>query len=50
MGNWNCEDCIYYPPSSGDGKPCSVCNVEDPFMSCHVQKNNLSYDKCEEEN
>lgn len=44
MENWTCETCIHYPPSSGDGKPCSVCNVDDPFMSCYCKKSDPSQD------
>lgn len=38
MDSWICEDCIHYPPSSGDGKPCCACNADDPFMSCYDKK------------
>ena len=39
MENWICKTCIYYPPNSSDEKPCWDCNVDDPFMSCYVEKN-----------
>lgn len=32
--NWDCESCVYYPPSSCDGKPCS----DDPFLNCYEKK------------
>ena len=31
----NCETCKYYPPSSCDGKPCSVCEPDDVHRSCY---------------
>lgn len=30
--SWSCESCVYYPPSSCDGKPCSICDPDDPFL------------------
>jgi len=33
-----CETCVFYPPSSGDGKPCSQCNPDDPYTNCHEEK------------
>lgn len=33
-----CEDCIYYPPSSLDGKPCSYCDTDSEWLNCFVQK------------
>ena len=30
--DWICESCIYYPPSSCDGKPCCVCDPDEPLM------------------
>ena len=29
---WRCESCIYYPPSSFGGKPCSYCWEGDPYL------------------
>ena len=29
-----CADCVHYPPSSTDGKPCCACDPDDPLMSC----------------
>lgn len=29
---WRCESCIYYPPSSFGGKPCSYCWEDDPYL------------------
>lgn len=34
-----CETCIYYPPSSLDGKPCCVCETSDPVTNCWERKN-----------
>ena len=44
ISKWVCESCIYYPPSSTDGKPCTQCNPDDPFWSCYSEKssNDLS--------
>ncbi len=35
---WICESCIYYPPSSFGGKPCSYCWPDDPFMNCYLRR------------
>lgn len=35
---WDCETCMYYPPSSCDGKPCSVCDTSDPFLNCYSER------------
>ncbi len=35
---WSCDGCVFEPPSSCDGKPCSACEPSDPFMSCFVAK------------
>ena len=32
-----CETCVYYPPSSCDGKPCTQCDPESPFQNCYVK-------------
>lgn len=33
-----CETCVYYPPSSCDGKPCTQCDPERLFHNCYVNK------------
>lgn len=33
-----CKTCVYYPPSSCDGKPCTQCDPESPFQNCYVKK------------
>lgn len=38
MSEWICESCIYYPPSSCDGKPCCVCDPYEPTMNCYCKK------------
>lgn len=38
MDNWVCEDCLYYPPISCDGKPCAICNPFDPLLNCYQRK------------
>ena len=37
---WICESCIYYPPSSCDGKPCCMCDPDDPMLNCYERKEN----------
>lgn len=38
MSFWICETCVYYPPSCSDGKPCCVCDPEDPLFNCYCKK------------
>lgn len=33
-----CETCVYYPPSSCDGKPCTQCDITNPFLTCYREK------------
>lgn len=33
-----CELCTHYPPSACDGKPCCVCNPDDPHLNCYEEK------------
>lgn len=33
---WRCESCIYFPPSSLGGKPCSYCWESDPYLDQYV--------------
>lgn len=33
-----CETCIYYPPSSCDGKPCTMCDPSDIYTDCYEEK------------
>ena len=33
-----CKTCIYYPPSSCDGKPCTQCDPKILFHNCYVNK------------
>ena len=33
-----CESCTHYPPSACDGKPCCVCNPDDPHLNCYEEK------------
>ena len=35
---WICESCIYYPPGSCDGKPCCLCDPDDPMLNCYQEK------------
>lgn len=38
MVDWICETCIHYPPSSLDGKPCCMCDPDDPMLNCYCEK------------
>lgn len=33
-----CADCVHYPPSSTDGKPCCACDQANPLTNCHEAK------------
>lgn len=33
---WRCNGCIYDPPSSTDGKPCTVCDPTYPESDCYT--------------
>ena len=33
-----CKTCVYYPPSSCDGKPCTQCDITNPFLTCYREK------------
>lgn len=33
---YKCESCVYNPPSSCDGKPCTQCDTRNPFTNCYV--------------
>lgn len=33
-----CADCVHYPPSSTDGKPCCACDPANPLTNCHEAK------------
>ena len=33
-----CADCVHYPPSSTDGKPCCACDQANPLTNCHEPK------------
>lgn len=37
MAEWICESCVYYPPSSCDGKPCCMCDTDDPTLNCYCE-------------
>lgn len=38
MDDQTCETCTHFPPSSCDGKPCSLCDLEDPKLDCYQRK------------
>ena len=42
--DWICESCIYYPPSSCDGKPCCLCDPDDPMLNCYQEKEGADND------
>lgn len=33
-----CDTCVFFPPSSGDGKPCCVCDTEDSLLNCYIRR------------
>ena len=35
MAEWICETCVYDPPSACDGKPCCMCDPNDPMLNCY---------------
>ena len=37
---WKCETCVYYPPSSCDGKPCTQCDPDNVYFNCYLKKEN----------
>lgn len=45
----NCESCIYYPPSSLDGKPCCFCDPTAPLLNCYKRKDDtqMTMRECE---
>lgn len=38
MTTWRCETCIYYPPSSCDGKPCCMCDEDEPMLDMYAER------------
>lgn len=42
---WICESCVYYPPSSSDGKPCCMCDPENPLLNCYRRKEDFAIAK-----
>lgn len=42
MNVYECENCIYYPPSSLDGKPCCMCGPNDPLLYCYCERIDIS--------
>lgn len=38
MADCICETCIYYPPSSLDGKPCCMCDPDESMLNCYCEK------------
>ena len=43
--DWICRSCVYYPPSSCDGKPCCVCEPDDELLNCYQEREDLESDK-----
>lgn len=35
---YTCETCIFNPPSSGDAKPCCVCDPDSPLLNCYQRR------------
>ena len=38
MAEWTCESCVHYPPSSFGGKPCWMCNTNDPLLNRYEKR------------
>lgn len=38
MTEWSCESCVHYPPSSFGGKPCWMCNTNDPLLNRYEKR------------
>ena len=38
MAKWICQTCVYDPPSACDGKPCCMCDPNDPMLNCYQWK------------
>lgn len=38
MAEWTCESCAHYPPSSFSGKPCWMCDTNDPLLNCYEKR------------
>lgn len=32
------RSCKHWPPSSMDGKPCSICDTSSPLLNCYERK------------
>lgn len=32
------KGCRYWPPSSADGKPCSVCDTSNVYLNCFERR------------
>lgn len=37
MGECN-RSCMYWPPSSCDGKPCTQCDTSNPYLNCYQKR------------
>lgn len=44
MDEWICETCIHYPPSSLNGRPCAMCDPDEPMLNCYCEKDNKRFD------
>lgn len=40
---WSCKSCVFYPPSSTDGKPCCCCDsdADNPVFDFYTRKEEL---------
>ena len=36
--DWTCGSCVHAPPLCGAGKPCCVCDPDDPRFSCYEKR------------
>lgn len=44
MAEWTCESCVHYPPSSFGGKPCWMCNTNDPLLNRYEKRADIDAD------
>ena len=35
---WICDSCVHGPPSSFDGKPCTMCNPNDQMLNFYQKR------------
>ena len=45
MAEWICKSCVNYPPSSSDGKPCTMCDTDDVLLSAYSERDDKEFYK-----